>query len=184
MPMATPCARCGVKIPFFSSSNFMNPEGPGSLCADCFQVVSAKAAHEAKEAKRLRGEAAESSRAEQEELLRKAEKVIVTTTHHIEGHYVAQYLGIESVEYVIGTALLSEFLSDVSDLLGARSRPFEQKLQKAKQEAMLSLKLLALQKGANAVIGIDLDYTEFSGNRVALILNGTLVLVKPRPPKA
>ncbi len=179
--MATSCARCGVKIPFFSSSNFMNPEGPGSLCADCFQVVSAKAAQEAKEAKRLRGEAAESSHAE---LLRKAEKVIVTTTHHVEGHYVAQYLGIESVEYVIGTALFSEFLSDVSDLLGARSRPFEQKLQKAKQEAMLSLKLLALQKGANAVIGIDLDYTEFSGNRVALILNGTLVLVKPRPPKA
>jgi uncharacterized protein YbjQ (UPF0145 family) len=51
----------------------------------------------------------------------------------------------------------------------------ETKLRAAKDQAMNTLKYIAAEKGANAVIGIDLDYTEFSGNRIALIINGTLV---------
>ena len=52
-------------------------------------------------------------------------------------------------------------------------------LVQAKTVAMDSLKYLAAERGANAIIGIDLDYTEFTGNRIALIINGTLVLLEP-----
>jgi uncharacterized protein YbjQ (UPF0145 family) len=105
--------------------------------------------------------------------------VTVTTTPHIDGYRVKRYISIESVEYVIGTGYFSELNSDWSDFFGARSSAFEAKLSRAKSDTMLRLKYLAISQGGNAVIGIDLDYTEFSGNRVALILNGTIVEIEP-----
>ena len=62
---------------------------------------------------------------------------------------------------------------------GHRNVGFEKKLQDAKQAAFKGLKYLAFQQGANAVVGIDIDYTEFSGNRIGLIVNGTLVSIVP-----
>lgn len=104
-----------------------------------------------------------------------AQTVLVTTTPRVDGYYVAKYVGIESVEFVIGTGVFSEISTSISDFFGQRSSAFEQKLQMAKKHAMNSLKFLAAEQGANAVIGVDLDYAEFSGNRIALIINGTLV---------
>jgi uncharacterized protein YbjQ (UPF0145 family) len=100
---------------------------------------------------------------------------VVTTTHSIDGHRVFKYLGIESVEVVIGTGLWSEFTGDLADFLGRRSKGFEAKLQQAKEAAFQILKMKAAEKGAHAVIGIDMDYTEFSSNRIGVIVNGTLV---------
>src|SRR5262249_28728131 len=97
----------------------------------------------------------------------------------IEGQRIVAYLGIESVEVVIGTGFLSELSGEISDFLGARSKRFEGKLQEAKRVAFDLLKMRAAEKNANAVIGIDLDYTEFSGNRIGLIVNGTLVRAMP-----
>ena len=108
---------------------------------------------------------------------RETHNVILTTTNHIEGCIVKQYLGIESVEFVIGTGVFSEFSSGVADFFGSRSTAFESKLQEAKNQAFETLRWIAFNKGANAVVGIDLDYAEFSGNRIALMLNGTLVKV-------
>ena len=106
-----------------------------------------------------------------------ADRIMITTTNHIECHMVDQYLGIESIEFVIGTGVFSEVTTNWQDFLGRRSTAFEEKLQAGKQAAFKTLKGLAVQKGANAIIGIDLDYTEFSGNRIGLIVSGTLVHV-------
>lgn len=106
-------------------------------------------------------------------------RVLVTGTPTIDGHRIAQYLGIESVEIVIGTGVFSELSSFVADSFGARSSAFERKLAEAKQHAMDTLRYIAAERGANAVVSVDLDYTEFSGNRIALIVNGTLVVAKP-----
>ena len=114
-----------------------------------------------------------------EQIKEAAEKVLVTTTPKVDGYYVAKYLGIESVEFVIGTGMFSEVSSSIADFFGQRSTAFEKKLQGAKKAAMDALKYLAAEKGANAVIAIDLDYAEFSGNRIALIINGTLVKLAP-----
>lgn len=106
-------------------------------------------------------------------------RISLTTTNNIDGWKVHRYIGIESVEIVIGTGMFSEFAGDISDFFGMRSTAFEVKLQKAKQTAFKSLKYRAATMGGNAVIGIDLDYTEFSGNRIGLIANGTVVEVRP-----
>ena len=125
---------------------------------------------------------AEKYRAETERtrrLIELSRNVLVTTTPNIDGRRVKEYLGIESVEFVIGTGVFSEVSSSVADFFGARSSAFEKKLRQAKTVAMDSLKYLAAERGADAVVGIDLDYTEFTGNRIALIINGTLVAPEP-----
>jgi uncharacterized protein YbjQ (UPF0145 family) len=101
----------------------------------------------------------------------------MTTTPSLDGYYIKDYLDIESVEIVAGTGMFSEFGGDVADFFGARSTAFEQKLQKAKRTALDKLRYRAFEIGGNAVVGIDLDYTEFSGNRIGLIANGTIVVV-------
>ncbi len=99
----------------------------------------------------------------------------ITTTPTVDGYKIKKYIDIESVEIVIGTGIFSEFTGEVSDFFGERSTTFEQKLQKAKRIALDRLRFSAFQKGGNAVVGIDLDYTEFSGNRIGVIANGTIV---------
>ncbi|MBI1913085.1 MAG: heavy metal-binding domain-containing protein [Deltaproteobacteria bacterium] len=101
--------------------------------------------------------------------------VMVTTTHNFDGYRVQRYIEIESVEIVIGTGIFSEITGEFSDFFGSRSSAFEKKLTRAKEVAFKKLKYQAFMKGGNAVIGIDMDYTEFSGNRIGLIVNGTIV---------
>ncbi len=103
------------------------------------------------------------------------EKIVITTTNNVDGYKVKRYIDIESVEIVVGTGIFSEIGGDISDFFGARSGAFEQKLQKGKKTALNLLRYRAFEKGGNAVIAIDLDYTEFSGNRIGLIANGTVV---------
>jgi uncharacterized protein YbjQ (UPF0145 family) len=110
--------------------------------------------------------------------------IVLTSTHSIDGYRITNYIGIESVEIVIGTGMFSEISSSIDDFFGTRSTEFEQKLARAKGTAFKKLKLLAFEKGANAVVGIDLDYTEFSGNRIGLIVNGTLVVLGQEQNKA
>jgi len=105
--------------------------------------------------------------------------VIVTSTPSIDGYRVARYLGVDSVEIVIGTGMFSEFSGDVSDFFGARATKFEKKLLTAKKAAFTKLKLQAFSQGGNAVIGVDIDYTEFTKNRIGVIANGTIVEVVP-----
>ena len=120
----------------------------------------------------------EKERARQAKIAELAKNVLVTTTPSIDGYRIRKYLGIESVEFVIGTGFFSEITTSVQDFFGQRSTAFEVKLKNAKSYAMAALKFVASEKGANAVVGIDLDFTEFSGNRIGLIINGTLVLAE------
>jgi uncharacterized protein YbjQ (UPF0145 family) len=108
-------------------------------------------------------------------------KVQITTTNSLEGYKIVEYLGFESVEIVIGTGWFSEFTGEISDRFGLRSTEFEKKLKQAKEVSEFLLKKKAYEKGANAIVGVDLDYTEFSGNRVGLIMNGTLVKIEKLP---
>lgn len=162
------CAKCGAKKSFFVAMVIDHVSGT-TLCQACEQAIYFQ-----------RREKAIQVAAERIKQLTEASKaVIVTTTTGIDGYRVAQYLGIESVEFVIGTGIFSEVSSSFADFLGRRSSAFETKLRAAKEEAMKALKYIAAEKGANAVVAVDLDYTEFTGNRIALIINGTLVVIEP-----
>jgi uncharacterized protein YbjQ (UPF0145 family) len=132
----------------------------------------------------MQEEAERTDEAQREEQIKAlARQVILTTTHGVDGYYIKRYIGLESVEYVIGTGIFSEMSGAVADIFGERSTAFEEKLQTAKKVATSTLKIRAAKQGANAVVGIDMDYAEFDGNRVALILNGTLVEIDRRPAK-
>lgn len=102
----------------------------------------------------------------------------ITTTHNIDGYRVKRYIGIESVEVVIGTGMFSEITGSISDFFGTRSTAFEQKLARAKEMAFKKLKYQTFVKDGNAILGVDIDYTEFSGNRIGLIVNGTVVEIE------
>lgn len=162
------CTRCGAKLSFTA---LLAPEFKYDppLCRKCARQVNAEERAEEREAENRKIEL----------LLATSKRVVVTTTPNIDGYRVKKYLGIESVEFVIGTGIFSEVSSSISDFFGTRSSAFETKLREAKQHAMDALKFLAAERGANAIVAVDLDYTEFSGNRIALIINGTLVAVEP-----
>ena len=160
------CDRCGTKVGFFSMRH-STPSGY-LFCQKCTPVAE-------KEEREKKREKEESEKQRLKQLKQAADKIIVTTTPSVDGYHVRKYLGVESVEYVIGTGVFSELSSGIADFFGRRSSAFEQKLQTAKKNAMDGLKMLAAEQGANAIIGLDLDYSEFSGNRVVLIINGTLV---------
>lgn len=106
------------------------------------------------------------------------ENILITSTQVIEGHKIRKYIDFVSVETVLGTGLFSELEASLADLTGTHSTGFESKLNKVKESAMKKIKYQALQKGANAIVGIDLDYTVFSNNLIGLIVNGTLVLIE------
>lgn len=117
--------------------------------------------------------------AEERIRLKKIDNIPLTTTMNIDGYKVKKYIDIESVEVVIGTGIISEVVSDFSDAFGMRSTPFESKLAQAKAHALKRLKYIASSKGGDAVIGVDIDYTEFSGNKIGVIVSGTIVKLDP-----
>jgi uncharacterized protein YbjQ (UPF0145 family) len=88
------------------------------------------------------------------------ESIPLTSTHQVEGHRIVKYLDIISGETVIGTGLFSDFKG---------------KLGSAKRMALQRLSGAALSLGANAVIGVDLDYATLSSDKIAVVASGTAV---------
>ena len=84
--------------------------------------------------------------------------MIVTTTNTIEGRPIATYHGIVVGEAIMGANVVRDFFAGITDIVGGRSGAYEAKLQDARDTAMGELQDRALAQGANAVIGIDLDY--------------------------
>ena len=164
--MAITCSKCGDKQGFIAT--FEMVDYGIYICPNCAKALNREKQHfEAEKAKKL------------EVLKQQAKTILVTTTPSVDGYSVKEYLGVESVEFVLGTGVFSEMTTEWQDLFGLRSTAFENKLQTAKNAAFYALKMLAAERGANAIIGIDLDYTEFSGNRIGLVLNGTFVRIAP-----
>ena len=84
--------------------------------------------------------------------------MIVTTTNNIEGKKVVKYLGIVSGEAIIGANFVKDFFASIRDVVGGRAGSYEEGLREAKNIAMAEMQDYAARLGANAVIGIDLDY--------------------------
>ncbi len=102
--------------------------------------------------------------------------MLTTTTHIVEGHPVKEYLGVISAETIIGANIIKDLLAGIIDIVGGRSGTYERVLQEAKQTAMEELVAKASTMGANAVIGIDLDFeTVGTGNMLMVIATGTAV---------
>jgi uncharacterized protein YbjQ (UPF0145 family) len=96
--------------------------------------------------------------------------MLLTTTNTLEGKEIIQYFGIVSGETIIGANIVKDFFAGITDIVGGRSGSYEKVLKQAKETALQEMAEQASQMGANAVIGIDLDYeTVGSGNTMLMV---------------
>jgi uncharacterized protein YbjQ (UPF0145 family) len=105
--------------------------------------------------------------------------MITTTTDIIEGHPIKQYLGIVSSEAIIGANIFKDLLAGIRDIVGGRSETYEKVINDARNNALTELIAKAESIGANAVIGIDLDFeTVGSGSSMLMVMaTGTAVRI-------
>ncbi len=106
--------------------------------------------------------------------------MLLTTTPNIEGQRITKYLGIVNGEAIIGANLVKDFFANISDIVGGRSGAYEQGLREAKSIALKEMMDQAQRLGANAIIGIDLDYETIGGSGSMLMVsaNGTAVVIE------
>ncbi len=103
--------------------------------------------------------------------------MILSTTNIIEGKPVTAYLGIVTSEVIIGANFMKDFLGGLRDFFGGRSGTYEGVLKEARENALAELRQNAQSMGADAVIGIDLDYETVGsgGSMLMVIASGTAV---------
>ena len=106
--------------------------------------------------------------------------MLVTTTPIIEGKRIIHYYGIVSGETIIGANVFRDFLAGIRDFVGGRSGAYEEVLRQAKETAIKEMEEQAARLGANAVIGVDLDYEPVggSGSMLMVTATGTAVVIE------
>lgn len=106
--------------------------------------------------------------------------MIVTTTPSIEGKKVADYKGIVTGEAILGANIFKDFFAGIRDIVGGRAGAYEKELLKAQEIALREMQARAETLGANAIIGVDLDYEVLgSGNSMLMVTtSGTAVCVE------
>ena len=106
--------------------------------------------------------------------------ILVTTTPTIEGGRITRYYGIVSGETIIGANVFRDFFASIRDVVGGRSGSYEEVLREAKDIALREMQEHARAMGANAVIGVDLDYETVGGSGSMLMVTacGTAVTVE------
>lgn len=105
--------------------------------------------------------------------------MLVTTTPSVEGKQITNYLGVVTGETIIGANFLKDFMAGIRDIIGGRSESYERVLREAKDSALAEMQQRAQQMGANAVVGIDLDYETIGANGSMLMVtaSGTAVTI-------
>jgi len=108
-----------------------------------------------------------------------ARGVIVSTTPTLEGHPIQEYCGIVTGEVIVGANLFRDLFASIRDIVGGRSGSYERILADARNQAIQELQAEAAAIGANAVVGIDLDYEVIgdTGSMLMVSASGTAVRV-------
>ena len=106
--------------------------------------------------------------------------MILSTTNNIEGRNAVKYLGLVSGDAILGANIFRDFFASIRDIVGGRAAGYEAELRKAKDIALDEMRQQARSLGANAVIGIDIDYETIGTNSSMLMVsaNGTAVVVE------
>ena len=108
--------------------------------------------------------------------------VIVTTTPAIEGRRITSYVGIVTGEAIMGANIFKDLFAGIRDIVGGRSATYERELRRARDIAIEEMKAAAAEKGANAVVGVDLDFETIQvgsgGGMLMVSASGTAVVVE------
>lgn len=105
--------------------------------------------------------------------------MVITTTAIVEGRPVQEYLGIISAQSIIGANIFKDILAGLRDVFGGRSKTYEKVLEQAKEDALRELAEKAQGLGANAILGVDMDFETIggSGSMLMVIASGTAVRI-------
>lgn len=106
--------------------------------------------------------------------------MLVTTTSTLEGKEIVDYLGIVSGETIIGANIFKDFFAGIRDIVGGRSGSYENVLREAKETALREMSEQAERMGANAVIGVDLDYETVGSGGTMLMVTAAGTAVRYR----
>jgi uncharacterized protein YbjQ (UPF0145 family) len=106
--------------------------------------------------------------------------VLVTTTNTVEGHKVLEYKGLVAGETILGANIFRDIFASIRDIVGGRSASYERVLNDARQQAVAEMTDKAAALGANAVIGVDIDYETVGSNGSMLMVTaaGTAVRIE------
>lgn len=106
--------------------------------------------------------------------------MILSTTNTIEGRKVVKYLGLVSGDAILGANIFRDFFASIRDIVGGRSAAYEKELRKAKDIALGEMREQAKNLGANAIVGIDIDYETIGTNSSMLMVSasGTAVVLE------
>lgn len=106
--------------------------------------------------------------------------MIITTTPTIEGRQIVEYHGVVFGEVITGINFVKDFFAGIRNIVGGRSNSYEEELNNARTNAMRELENRAQRLGANAVVGVDIDYEVLGTNNGMLMVtaSGTAVTVR------
>ena len=104
--------------------------------------------------------------------------MIVTTTDGVEGRQIIGYLGIVSGEAVFGANIIKDIFASVRDVIGGRAGSYENVLRDGKEAALADMMDAARTLGADAIVGIDLDYEQIGQSMLMVSTNGTAVKLR------
>ena len=109
--------------------------------------------------------------------------MIITTTPTIEGKRIVNYLGVVTGEAILGANIFRDMFAAVRDIVGGRSAAYERELGKAREVTLEDLEDWAEELGANAVVGVDVDYESFgqTNGMMMVAITGTAVLIEDAP---
>jgi uncharacterized protein YbjQ (UPF0145 family) len=105
--------------------------------------------------------------------------MVVTTTNSVEGRTIKSYLGIVTGEAIVGANIFRDMFAGIRDIVGGRSASYEKELRNARETAMAEMRQAAAELGANAVVGVDLDYEVLgqSNGMLMVSISGTAVII-------
>lgn len=101
--------------------------------------------------------------------------MLITTTHNIEGRQITTYLGLVTGETIMGANIVRDIFASITDIVGGRSGAYESKLREARQLAIYEMQNEAANLGANAVVGVDIDYEVVREGMLMVTASGTAV---------
>lgn len=103
--------------------------------------------------------------------------MIFTTTPTIEGRPVLDYLGVVTGEAIMGANIVRDLFASITDIVGGRSGAYETKLKEARDVAFNEMGAQASRMGANAIVGIDVDYEVIRDGMLMVAVSGTAVRI-------
>ncbi|KIL34723.1 hypothetical protein SD71_16790 [Cohnella kolymensis] len=104
--------------------------------------------------------------------------MLVTTTPNVEGYRITSYYGLVTGETIMGANIFRDFLASITDVVGGRSGTYESKLKEARDIAVSDMVSQAQRLGANAVVGVDVDYEVIRDGMLMVAVSGTAVHVE------